>query len=382
MKTATSVLLVSVLSLLALGMVMLFSASAAQPRANYYMMQPVWAAIGLAVFGLAAAVDYRRIKKHPAIPWLLFATALLLLLAVWVFGKPRNGANRWLSSGGFSVQPSELAKIALIILLAWWGDRFQKRFERPLSNLAWGLALPALFIAPILWVIFREPDWGTTLLLAAVCAGLLFLSGTRWYYLVFPAVAGAYVVYVMVVNDPVRGKRLEAYKHPEKHLEGAAYQTHQSMVALGAGGITGLGLGNGRQKLGFVPEHHTDFVFSVIGEELGLIATTFVLAAYVAIVLSGIYIAWHASDIFGMLIASGITCLIGVQAAINIGVVTGALPNKGIALPFISYGGSNLVLMLGSVGLLWSVARHATVERVLFTDNPFASTENLAPQAS
>jgi cell division protein FtsW len=382
MKAATTILFVSVLGLLALGMVTLFSASTAQPQAKYYMMQPVWGGIGLAMFAAAAMVDYRRLKKHPALPWVLFALAVLLLLAVWKFGHPRKGATRWLTIAGFSLQPSEFAKIALIVLLAWWGDRFQKRFAKPASNLAWGLLLPGLCVAPLLVLIFREPDWGTTFLLAAVSGVLLFLAGTRWYFLFIPAVAGAYAVYVMIVNDPVRGDRWDAYTHPEKHREGVGYQTHQAMVALGSGGVTGLGLGNGSQKLGFVPEHHTDFIFSVIGEELGLIATTLVLVAYVAIVLSGVYIAWHASDIFGMLLASGVTCLIGVQAAINIGVVTGALPNKGIALPFVSYGGSNLVLMLGCVGLLWSVARHATEERLLFMDNPFAGPDTLAPQPS
>ncbi len=377
-KAATTILFACVLGLLALGMVTLFSVSALKPEAKYVMMQPVWGGLGLVMCLLAAMVDYRRLKQHPMMAWMLYGLALALLVLVWRFGVTRNGATRWLGYSGFNVQPSEFAKIALIILLAWWGDRFQKRFAKPLPNLVWGLVLPAFLIAPVLALIFKEPDWGTTILLAAVCGILLYLAGTRWYYLFLPAAVGAYAMFVMISNDPVRGDRWDAYKHPAKHREGAGYQTYQAMVALGSGGVTGLGLGNGRQKLGFVPEHHTDFIFSVIGEELGLIATSLVLAAYVAIVCCGIHIAWHASDVFGMLLSAGITCLIGVQAAINMGVVTGSLPNKGLALPFISYGGSNLVLMLCSVGLLWSVARHAADEPVLFPDNPFGAADILA----
>jgi cell division protein FtsW len=382
MRIATTTLFFCVIALLALGMVMLFSAGAAQPQAKYYTMQPIWGAIGLVACIAAWFADFRRLKRHWLIPWLLWTFALALLVGVWQFGVKRGGATRWLSLGGFTLQPSEFAKIALIILLAWWGDRWQKRFVKPWPNLKFGLLLPALFVAPMLGLIFKEPDWGTTILLAAVTGLLLFLTGTRWYYLLVPAVAGAWVMAMMIANDPVRGDRVDAYLNPEKHKEGAGYQTYQAMVALGSGGITGKGLGNGRQKLGYVPEHHTDFIFSVIGEELGLVATLLVLAAYLAILISGLYIAWHASDVFGMLLSAGITSLIGLQAAINMGVVTGALPNKGIALPFISYGGSNLVLMLGCVGLLLNVARHATAEQRGMTTNPFALAENLTAQSS
>ena len=163
------------------------------------------------------------------------------------------------------------------------------------------------------------------------------------------------------MNDPVRMKRIMAFLHPEQHREGVGFQSYQAMLALGSGGTTGLGLGNGRQKLGFVPEHHTDFIFSVIGEELGVIATIGVVLAFMAIVICGLYIAWNARDRFGIVLGTGITFLIGLQAFINIGVVTSALPNKGLPLPFISYGGSSLVMMLGSVGILLSIASYYRV---------------------
>jgi cell division protein FtsW len=182
-------------------------------------------------------------------------------------------------------------------------------------------------------------------------------------------------------HDPMRMKRIFSWLHLEEHKDGVGFQAYQAMLALGSGGWTGLGLGNGRQKMGFVPEHHTDFILSIIGEELGLIATLLVVLAFVAIVVCGFYIAFKACDAFGLLLASGLTLLIGLQAAINIGVVTSALPNKGLPLPFISYGGSNLLAMLGSVGLLLSIARHARLPDAI----PVHATDSdrlPAPQAA
>jgi cell division protein FtsW len=210
-----------------------------------------------------------------------------------------------------------------------------------------------------LGLIFIEPDRGTTILLAAVTGAMLLVAGVRWRHLLLPVAAGAAGLAASIWHDPMRMKRIFSWWDLEQHKEGAGYQAYQAMLALGSGGWTGLGLGNGRQKLGFVPEHHTDFIFSIIGEELGLVATLLVVAAFVVIALCGIYIALHARDNFGGLLALGLTLLIALQAAINIGVVTSALPNKGLPLPFISYGGSNLLAMLTCVGILFSVARHA-----------------------
>jgi cell division protein FtsW len=209
----------------------------------------------------------------------------------------------------------------------------------------------------VLGLVFREPDRGSTILLAAVSGTMLLISGVRWRFIVPPVLVGLVGLAFSLFHDPMRRARITSWLDNDK--SGAGYQAYEAMLALGAGGWTGLGLGNSRQKLGFVPEHHTDFIFSIIGEELGLIATILVVLAFVAIVLSGIYIAMRSPDTFGMLLGSGIAFLIGLQALINIGVVTSALPNKGLPLPFISYGGSNLVLMLTSVGVLLSIARHA-----------------------
>jgi cell division protein FtsW len=188
---------------------------------------------------------------------------------------------------------------------------------------------------------------------------MLIVAGVRWSHILPPAILGISGLAFVLLQDPVRLRRILAWLHPEQHREGAGFQAYQAMIAMGAGGVDGLGLGNGRQKLGSIPEHHTDFIFSVIGEELGLIATASVIAAFIVIILCGVLISLRARDAFGMLLATGITFLIGFQAFINIGVVTSVLPNKGIPLPFISYGGSNLVLMMTSIGVLLSVARQA-----------------------
>jgi cell division protein FtsW len=204
---------------------------------------------------------------------------------------------------------------------------------------------------------------------------MLLLAGLRLRYFLPPVIVGILAVGLFVWQDPVRSKRVYSWLHVEETKQGTGHQAYQARVALGAGGWTGLGLGNGRQKTGFVPEHHTDFIFSVIGEELGLAATMSVAVAFLLLVISGVYISAHAPDPFGFLIGAGITFMIGIQAFINIGVVTGVLPNKGMPLPFISYGGSNLIVMLCSTGLLLNVARNGVEHaRAPKRPNPFSET--------
>ena len=354
MKAATSFLLFAVLGLLALGIVMLVSASTGQQEARYLIMQPIWAGIGLVACFIAASGDYRWLRKFW---WALLLLAVILLALVWVphVGIAKKGAARWIGAAGLRFQPSEFAKIALIIAVAWYGERFQ----RHMGTLGRGVLIPGVGIGGVLFLIFKEPDVGTTLLLAGVCAVMLLVAGLRWRHVLPPCIAGLIGISIFIAHDPVRSDRMYAWLHPEETRLDKGMQTYQSVAALGSGGLKGVGLGEGRQKLGFVPEHHTDFIFSVIGEELGLAATLSVLLAFTIILTCGVYIAWNAADTFGMLIATGITFLIAMQVVINLGVVTGTFPNKGLALPFISYGGSNLVIMLGAIGLLINVGRHA-----------------------
>jgi cell division protein FtsW len=354
MKVAVTVLTSCVAALLALGMVMLYSSSMTQVGAHYLLMQLLWCALGLGLCAATASLDYRWLR---ASAWPLFGLAVLLLALVLAphIGRRINGARRWFDFQGVRFQPSELAKLALLIALAWYGERYQ----RQMGTWKRGIAIPGLFIGLVLGLIFVEPDRGTTILLAAASGAVLLVAGVRWKYILPPVGLGIVGIGVSLWHDPMRMKRIFSWLYLEEHKAGTGYQAYQAMLALGSGGWTGLGLGNGRQKLGFVPEHHTDFILSIIGEELGLIATLMVVLAFVVIIICGFCIARRAPDVFGLLLAVGLTFLIGLQAAINIGVVTSALPNKGLPLPFISYGGSNLLAMLTCVGLLVSIARQA-----------------------
>jgi cell division protein FtsW len=377
MKVAVTTLAFCVAALLALGLVMLYSASMTQVGAHYLMLQLIWCALGFALCVAATALDYQLLKKA-ALP--LFIVALVLLVAVLLplphgITKNINGAHRWFILPGMRLQPSEFAKLALIIMLAWYGDHCQRLMQ------TWkrGVVMPGLLIAAVLGLVFIEPDRGTTILLATVSCSMLLVAGVRWMHVLIPAAVGVAGLAVSILHDPMRMRRIFSWWNLEQHKDGVGYQAYQAMIALGSGGWSGLGLGNGRQKLGFVPEHHTDFIFSIIGEELGLIATLAVIAAFVVIAICGIYIALRSRDTFGSLLALGITLLISLQAAINIGVVTSALPNKGLPLPFISYGGSNLLAMFVGVGILFSVARQAPAREkiskavVESDENPFAA---------
>ena len=367
MKVAVTILVFCVAALLALGMVMLYSSSMAQVGAHYLTMQLVWCVLGLAAAGVTAMMDYRQIKR---IWWVPLVIAVLMLASVLNrhFGVRINGARRWFSFGGMHFQPSEFAKVALIIALAWYGEHFQR--QMPLWKR--GILIPGLLIGLTVGLIFAEPDVGNALVLVAVSAVLLLIAGVRLKYFLPPVLAVALGVGVFIYHNlleltaihqrgqhgAMRSERIYSWLHLEETKQDKGLQAYEAMIALGSGGLIGKGLGDGRQKLGFVPEHHTDFIFSIIGEELGLSATLLVIAAFVTLLVCGIYIAGNSRDAFGLLLGSGITFLIGLQALINIGVVTSALPNKGLPLPFISYGGSDLAMMMLSVGILLSIARH------------------------
>jgi len=354
MRLAVTVLVFCVAALLALGMVMLYSSSMTQVGAHYLTLQLIWCALGLVVCVAAASLDYAWLRK---LAWPLFGLAVLMLVLVLVphIGVKVKGARRWLGVPGIRFQPSEFAKLALIVALAWYGDRFQ----RQMATWRRGIFIPGIFICVVLGLVFVEPDRGTTILIAAVSGTMLLLAGARWRYIIPPILLGVAALGLSLWHDPMRFKRILGWLYLEENKSGVGYQAYQGILALGSGGWTGLGLGNGRQKLGYLPEHNTDFIFPIIGEELGLVATLLVVLAFLVLLVCGVYIAKNARETFGLLLGAGISFLIGLQAFINIGVVTSALPNKGLPLPFISYGGSNLLLMLTCVGILLSIARHS-----------------------
>lgn len=356
--------------LLALGLVMLYSASMTQEGEKFLIKQSIFAVIGLAACVVATAIDYRWLRKL-VWPGLIIACALLAYVAVK--GRDVNGARRWIELPGFNFQPSEIAKAVVIVMLAHYASRYRERMKE-----FWrGVAIPGALAGCALVLVLAGKDFGTTLLLGLVTWLVLLVAGARPAYLVPIGVAGFAVVCALLMGNENRRTRIDAWLHPENYRLTVAHQQIQSVYAIGSGGATGVGLGNGRQKTGFVPEHHTDFIFSIIAEEFGLAATLGLLAAYGLLCWCGLSIAWRASDLFGQLVAIGLTFLIGVQVFINVGVVTMVLPNKGLPLPFISYGGSNLVVLLASVGIVLSVARRATDKPLIVAapldDNPFTA---------
>ena len=373
MKFASTTLVFVVSALLALGLVMLYSATMFHRGVSFWGSQLLWCCIGLVVCAVTAKVDYQFLKKV-SLPMMILALIMLVAVLIPGIGIEVNGARRWVQLPGTRFQPSEFAKIALIIALA----HYCERKGRKMDTFKYGMLLPGLAMSLFLGLIFLEPDWGSTALLAVVCGLMLFLAGTKIRYMAMPVIglmaAGGY----LLSQNTVRLNRIMSWLDPEGTKQGVGYQAWQSLIALGSGGPTGLGLGNGRQKLGFVPEHQTDFIFSVIGEELGLIATMGVVLAFVLFVICGAFIALRSSDFFGFLLASGLTLLIGLQAFINIGVVTSTLPNKGLPLPFISRGGTNLVVMLFCVGVLLSIARFSRAEESAKSTR-LSSTGGLSP---
>jgi cell division protein FtsW len=385
MKAAVTTLAFCVAALLALGLVMLYSSSMVmmvkntniEVGAKMLQMQVVWSVLGIIACAAVTAMDYSLLKKFA---WPVFAFTLMLAALVFVphIGMKINGARRWIHVPGATLQPSEMVKLGLIVIVAWYVERSQRK----MNTFIRGLVYPGVIIGVALGSIFIEPDRGTTILLAAVTGWMLIIGGVRLVHLVPVGVLAAGALAFSIAHDGMRSGRIDAWLHPEQHATGKAAQALQAKIAIGSGGIIGLGLGDGRQKLGFLPEIHSDFIFANIGEELGLVATASVVIAFLLIGVCGIYIALHACDQFGAQLAIGVTALICFQAILNIAVVTSLFPNKGIALPFISAGGSSLLAMLTGVGILLSVARRADPGKNLLAsddkrerdhDNPFAA---------
>jgi len=386
MRAAVVIFVFCVGILLALGMVMLYSSTMTQHGERQLLMQLVWCALGLVVCAIAARTDYRRLKPFW---WVFLGLGVLMLAAVLVphIGVVKGNARRWFGFHGLSFQPSEFGKVACLVWLAWYGERFQ----RQMASWYRGVLIPAAGIGLFVGLIFKEPDVGNALVLASVCAIVLLLAGMRLWYFLPPVLVGVVAVGWFISHNQMRLERIHSWLHVEETKQDKGLQAYQAMVALGSGGWTGRGLGDSREKLGYLPEHQTDFIFAIIGEELGLGVTLGVVVAFLAIMICGLIIAWNSADTFGFLLGSGITFLIGLQAVINIGVVTSALPNKGLPLPFISRGGSNLFILLACVGLVLSIARHAPAAELIEEsdeaedalsqerENPFRAPQALEP---
>jgi cell division protein FtsW len=362
-KPSTWYMLVGLIAVLVvIGLVMVLSASSVQSERefgstwSYFLRQSIWAAIGLVALTVAARIDYRRWR--PLIPLMLFGSlGLLLLVLVPGFGTRVNGAQSWLVFGPVRIQPSELVKLALLLFCA---DLLAKRASL-LDNAAMTLG-PVIIVVGFTGVLMMaQPDLGSTMVMATIVMSVLFVAGVPLANLFAVFSVGAAASLMLALSETYRRNRLLAFLHPSSDPSNTGYQINQSLMGVATGKVFGVGLGQSRAKWGFLPNAHTDFIFAIIAEELGLVGALLVIGLFLGFAVFGTRAALHAPDRFGMLVASGITAWILAQALVNIGGVVGVLPITGLTLPFVSFGGTSLVVTMGAAGLLLNVAAHGRV---------------------
>ena len=341
------------------GLVMVFSASAVMARERFgspyafLSKQLVWAAAGLVAMVVAMRVDYRK-YKHPALVCSLLGITTLLLISVFFLDRTHN-THRWIHAGGFSLQPSELAKPALILFLAYFLEGRTRTMDDWRSTLA-PAAAPVLML---LGLIVLQPDLGTAIACAGIAACILYVAGMRLRYFAYAFGASLVPLYFLIFHVSWRRDRILAFLNPYADRQKTGFHIIQSLIAVGTGGITGTGLMEGKQKLFYLPEPHTDFIFAVTAEELGLVGAMFVVTLFAIFLWRGIRASWRTENVFGRYLAVGITSMVVLQAFINISVVLGMMPTKGIPLPLVSYGGSSLFVTLACVGVLLNITKQA-----------------------
>jgi cell division protein FtsW len=351
-------ILLVALILMGLGIVMVYSASAilAAEKFNdslYFLKKQVLFGAGGVLFMVIAMNLNYHVWQKLAYP--ILGLSFVLLALVLTVGTRAGGSTRWLQIGSMSFQPSEFSKLALVIFLSYF---LAKKGER-IRAFRFGF-LPTILIAgAMIFLVIQQPDFGVALFLGILAVLMLYVGGTRLSYLLSLALLSIPTVYYLIVRVPYRLNRIMSYLDPWKDPRGISFQIVQSFVAFGAGGIFGSGLGQGKQKLFFLPAPHTDFIFSVVGEEMGLMGAILILGLYVVFAVRGIRVSLGAPDEFGIFLGLGITALISLQAIINMAVVLGLLPTKGLTLPFVSYGGTSLVVSLVSVGILLNISSYA-----------------------
>lgn len=355
------VLIITVAALLIVGLMMVYSSTFDLAYKDFgdpgyfFRRQVLWTVLGLVALIVLARIDYHFWQRMAI---LLMVGALLLLGIVLLVGNTRFGGQRWLLPGG-SVQPSELCKLAVVIYIAAW---LSSKGER-IRQVTYGLIPFAILIGLVTGLIMFQPDLSTAALIALTGGAMFFIAGADLLQLLISLVFGGATFVFLISQMPHSATRVAVFLNPDSDPNGIAYHIRQTLIALGCGGWTGVGLGAGRQKFGYMPAAHTDAIFAVLGEELGLIGCLFVIGLFVALAYRGFKIALEAPDAFGTVLASGLTCSLIIQALVNIAVVTATLPYAGVPLPFISYGGSSLVVALASVGLLLSISRKRITTR-------------------
>ncbi|MFA5975579.1 MAG: putative lipid II flippase FtsW [Elusimicrobiota bacterium] len=355
-------LLLATLLLLGVGLVMVFSASANMSETRFgsaYLFvrkQLLWDALGAGAMFLCMRIDYHRWQKWC---WPLLGIAILSLGAVLAVGPVVKGAQRWIHMGPVTFQPSEIAKLALLLWLADYLDRHKSH----LKNFRRGFLPPMMVVGAVLGLILKEPDLGTPILLGGVCLMMLFLAGARLTHLGGTILAGTGPLIYELFCVGYRYRRLKVFTNPWADASGAGYQLTQSLMAFGSGGLFGKGLGASTLKLLYLPDPHTDFIFPVIGEELGFIGALTLVLLFVFWGIRGWQVARRAPDLFGQLFAAGVTGWVLLQAVINMSVSCGLMPTKGLPLPFVSFGGSSLVITMMAVGIMLNISSQGHMER-------------------
>jgi cell division protein FtsW len=354
-------LTVTVGALLLLGLIMILSASSVSSFATYgssfmfFKRQLIWAAIGVVCFVAFSRLDYRRLRGAG---YLLALVVMALLVAVLIpgLGTAAGGSSRWLALGPLSFQPSEVAKLALILFAA---DVFSRKDEKKLHELSHTMLPLVPVLGGLALLVIMQPDMGTTLVLGSIGLGILFVAGSPLRYLFPIAGTGLLLAVGAAFSEDYRRARVLAFLDPWADPLNTGYQTIQSLMAMGSGGWFGLGLGASRQKWSYIPNAHTDFIYAILGEEMGLLGTLTVLGMFAFLAYLGIRVARSAPDRFATLVATGVTVWIAFQALVNIGAVTAALPVTGVPLPLVSFGGSSLVVSLVAMGILTNIARQS-----------------------
>jgi cell division protein FtsW len=356
------VLFTATLLLVCASIVMVYSASALVALERYqqpYLFvtrQVMWAVLGLALLAVAMRIDYRTYRSDTFV-WTLLVVVMVMLVGV-LFSAPINGTRRWFGFGGLGMQPSELAKIACVLFTALMLERRMHRID----DLSYSLLPIGIVLAALVGLILLQPDFGTAMSLLLIVVAMVFAAGLNYRYLVGAVLVALPAVYIVLVSAPYRRRRLLAFWDPWADPLGDGFQIIQSLIAVGTGGVFGRGLMEGVQKLFYLPEPHTDFIFAVIGEELGLVGATGVLACFCLIAWRGLRISLRAEDSFGSFVALGLTSMIVVQAFVNMSVVLGLMPTKGIPLPLVSAGGSSLLISLLGMGVLLNISQHEAAD--------------------
>ena len=347
------------LILVFIGLVMVFSASAVMAKERFgsayafLFRQLAWAVAGLVAMVLAMKLDYRKLK-HPAVVFTVLGATTILLISVFFLDRT-HGTRRWFHLGPVSFQPSELAKPAIILFLAWFLETKTKAIDDWRNTVLPAITPTLVFLALIVF----QPDLGTAIACAGITACILFVAGIRLRYFGYAFLASLLPLYILIFHVSYRRDRILAFLNPYSDPQGRGFHIIQSLIAVSTGGVTGLGLMEGKQKLFYLPEPHTDFIFAVTAEELGMVGALAVIILFAIFLWRGTRAALRTQDNFGRFLAVGVTCMIVLQAFINISVVLGLMPTKGIPLPFVSYGGSSLFVTLACVGVLLNITKQA-----------------------